>query len=73
MPSVGLVWEQSEPYKLGFRQGDIITKIDDTPIRSFTHFVTYSFIIGREYVFTVKDARGFSREIRWTRLKSPNQ
>ena len=69
MPCVGLVWEQSEPYRLGFRQGDIITKIDDTPIRSFTQFVTYSFIIGREYRFIVKDTRGFPREIRWTRLK----
>ena len=69
MPSVGLVWEQGEPYKLGFRQGDIITKIDDTAIRSFTHFVTYPFVIGREYRFIVKDKRGFQREIRWTRLK----
>ena len=69
MPSVGLVWEQGEPYKLGFRQGDIITKIDDTAIRSFTHFVTYPFVIGREYRFIVKDKRRFQREIRWTRLK----
>ena len=69
MPSVGLIWEQGEPYRLGFRQGDIITKIDDTPILSFTQFVTYPFVIGREYLFTVKDARGFSRQIRWTRLK----
>lgn len=70
MPSVGLIWEQGEPYRLGFRQGDIITKIDDTPILSFTQFVTYPFIIGREYLFTVKDARGFSRQIRWTRLRN---
>lgn len=70
MPSVGLIWEQGEPYRLGFRQGDIITKIDDTPILSFTQFVTYPFIIGREYLFTVKDPRGFSRQIRWTRLRN---
>ncbi len=70
MPSVGLVWEQSEPYRLGFRQGDIITKIDDTPIRSFSHFVAYPFVIGRVYLFIVKDPRGFSREICWTRLKA---
>ena len=70
MPSVGLIWEQGEPYRLGFRQGDIITKIDDAPILSFTQFVTYPFVIGREYLFTVKDARGFSRQIRWTRLKN---
>lgn len=70
MPSVGLIWEQGEPYRLGFRQGDIITKIDDTPILSFTQFVTYPFVIGREYLFTVKDPRGFSRQIRWTRLRN---
>ena len=70
LPSVGLIWEQGETYRLGFRQGDIITKIDDTPILSFTQFVTYPFIIGREYLFTVKDPRGFSRQIRWTRLRN---
>ena len=69
MPSVGLVWEQGEPYRLGFRQGDVILKIDDNVVKDFSQFVSWPFIIGREYRFTVKDKRGFNREIRWVRLK----
>lgn len=70
MPCVGLVWEQGEPYKQGFRQGDIILKIDDFIVKNFTHFVVWPFVVGREYRFTVKDLQGQSREIRWTRIKN---
>ena len=73
MPCVGLVWEQSEAYKAGFRQGDIITKIDDSIVSNFTQFVTWPFIIGREYRFTVKTSSGLTHEIRWTRIKDSNQ
>ena len=73
MPCVGLVWERSEPYKLGFRQGDIIIKIDDSIVRDFAQFVSWHFIVGREYRFTVKDKRGFTREIRWVRLPNQNK
>ena len=69
MPSVGLVWEQGEPYKLGFRQGDIILKIDDSFVKDFTQFVSWPFIIGREYRFTVRGRDGLTRELRWTRIK----
>lgn len=73
MPCVGLVWEQSEAFKAGFRQGDIITKIDDSIVSDFSQFVTWPFIIGREYRFTVKASSGLTREIRWTRIKGSTQ
>ena len=69
MPSVGLIWEQGEPYQLGFRQGDVILKIDDSIVSDFTQFVSWPFIIGREYRFTVRGRDGLIREIRWTRIK----
>ena len=68
-PCVGLVWEQSEPYRLGFRQGDIITKIDDSIVRDFSQFISWPFIIGREYRFTVRGLYGETKEIRWVRIK----
>ena len=68
-PCVGLVWEQGEPYRLGFRQGDIITKINDSIVESFTQFLAWPFIVGREYRFTVCDRNGQTRVIRWTRWK----
>lgn len=68
MPCVGLVWERSVPYRQGFREGDIITEIDGRPVMSFAHFVGWPFLIGREYLFKVKDRQGRQREIRWVRL-----
>ena len=68
-PCVGLVWEQGEPFRQGFRQGDVITKIDDSIVRDFTQFVSWPFIIGREYRFTVRGRHGETREIRWVRIK----
>lgn len=69
MPRVGLVWERGEPYKLGFRQGDVILKIDDSIVSSFSQFVAWPFIIGREYRFTVRGRDGALRIVRWTRLR----
>ena len=71
MASVGLIWEQGEPYQLGFRQGDIILKIDDSIVMDFTQFVSWPFIIGREYRFTVRGRDGLTRVIPWTRIKRP--
>lgn len=68
MPCVGLVWERSIPYRQGFREGDIITQIDGFPVKNFTHFVVWPFIMGREYLFTVRDKAGRERQIRWVRI-----
>lgn len=67
-PCVGLVWERGVPYERGFREGDVILKIDGFPVVSFVHFVAWPFLIGREYLFTVQDRQGRQRDIRWVRL-----
>ena len=67
MPVVGLVWEQGTPYELGFREGDVIVRIDDKEVRNFNQFVRWGFETGREYRFTVRDRRGFQREVNWVR------
>ena len=72
-PCVGLVWEQGEPHRLGFRQGDIITKINDSIVESFSQFISWPFIVGKEYRFTVCGRDGHTRIIRWKRLKEDNR
>lgn len=72
MPCVGLVWEQGEPYRQGFRQGDIIVAIDGNEVSTFSQFIAWPFIIGHEHRFTVKGLDGILREIRWVRLSSNN-
>lgn len=66
-PTVGLVWEYSEAYRQGFRQGDVILKIDDTPIQSFRQFMAYGYIAGQTYTYTVRDANGLTKLVKLTR------
>ena len=66
-PTVGLVWEQSEPYRQGFRQGDVITAVDDTPIRSVADFTHFPFIANQTYTVTVSDKHGNTRQISLTK------
>lgn len=68
LPAVGLVWEGGTPYQLGFREGDIITQIDNRPVHSFQQFLRWAFEPGREYRFTLRDPRGFQREVCWVRI-----
>lgn len=67
MASVGLVWEDSEPYRQGFRQGDVILQINDTPIHSFRQFTTFPFIAGMTYTFTVRDKESRTKQVRLTK------
>ena len=67
MASVGLVWEDSEPYRQGFRQGDIILQINDTPSRSFRQFTAFPFIKGMTYTMTLRDKEGRDKQVRLTR------
>ena len=67
-PAVGLVWEQGIPYRQGFRQGDIIEQIDGRNVNGFAQFRSWAFQRGREYIFTVRDAQGHRRQVRWVRL-----
>ena len=67
LPTVGLVWEQSEPYRQGFRQGDVITAVNGTPITSVADFTRYPFIANQTYTITVRDRRGTVRQIKLTK------
>ena len=67
-PQVGLVWEQGTPFRLGFRQGDIIEQIDHHPISTMAQFAAFSFVRGREYLFTICSPQGVRRNISWVRL-----
>ncbi|MBR1394572.1 MAG: aspartyl protease family protein [Prevotella sp.] len=65
--AVGLVWEYSEAYQRGFRQGDIIERINNTPINDFRQFLAYPFIIGQSYTYTVRDKWGHTKQVRLTK------
>ena len=59
--SVGLIWEGGRHYRCGFRQGDIITGVDEQHIFSFAQFLAYPFIKGQEYRFRLQGADGRER------------
>ncbi len=63
-PMVGLIWERSPHYKNGFRQGDIIINIDGRAINNMQQFLTYPFVTGQIYSFTVKRKDGSVRKVR---------
>lgn len=73
MPVVGLVWEQGEPYRLGFREGDMVTAIDDRPVRSISQFYGWGYERGRAYRFTLRDRNGRQRTVDWVRLPNDNK
>ena len=72
-PQVGLVWPGGIPYSVGLRQGDIIEMIDQRSVRSLAQFISWPFIAGREYVFTVLSANGQRHDVRWVRMPKEQQ
>ncbi len=62
-PTIGLIWNKSEAYSLGMRQGDIILKIDNQVIKTYTDFIDYKFEKGKIHKFILRDVRGFNKEI----------
>lgn len=62
-PMVGLIWEGSPHYKNGFRQGDIIMSVDGRQINSMQQFLSYPFITGRTYTFTVMCKNGETKTV----------
>ena len=68
--SVGIIRQGSEPWKRGFRQGDLIIQIDGRPVGSLARFISWGFLPGREYRFTVVDRQGQQREVKWVRVPS---
>lgn len=66
-PQIGLIWHQSEAYRAGMRQGDILLSINGRNLDDYASFVNYPFQSGQEYRFILLDARGFNKEITLTR------
>lgn len=60
---VGTIRHTSKQYKNGFRQGDIILKINGDNIDSFADFQNYHFVKDYKYVFTLRSLRGFNKEV----------
>lgn len=62
-PTIGLVWEHSEAYQAGLREGDVLIKADDRNIGTFDDYVNFRPLRGHYYKFTVRDKRGFLKEV----------
>lgn len=62
--TVGLIFEGSEHFRNGFRQGDVILSIDGHAVNTFRDFLAYPFIEGRQHHFLVRSALGNIREIK---------
>ena len=63
-PMVGLVWEQSDAYRAGLREGDIILQAENQPIRSFAEYLAFRPLIGMVYTFTVLSSEGVKKEVK---------
>lgn len=64
LPMIGVVWERSEAFLAGFREGDIIVKADGKPISSFQEYRRFRPINQHVYTFDVIDRRGFTKEVK---------
>ena len=60
---IGMVMEQSKAYAAGFRQGQIIERVDGKPV-SFEAFNRYRWVKGQEYEFTIRIGRDLLTTIR---------
>ena len=59
--AVGLIFDQSEPYKAGMRQGDVVLQIDGRPIITFGDFTRFRFIKGEAHRFRLRDSNGLEK------------
>ena len=69
-PMIGLVWEKSELYKVGFRVGDIILAVDGQAIYSIDDYNRkFQPIRNYKHTFTLKDVKGHLKELKaiWLR------
>lgn len=62
-PTVGLIWEGSEAYQAGMRQGDTILQIDNKPIVTFHDFTSFHFIKDYLHHFLIRDKEGNEKEV----------
>ena len=61
--TVGLIWEGSDAYKAGLRQGDTILEIDGKAIRTFQDFTSFRFIKDHLHHFLVRDREGKKKDV----------
>lgn len=62
-PQVGLIWNQSTPYRNGLRQGDVILKVNGTVITSYNQFTRLKLDGQQKTTLIVRDKRGFNKEV----------
>lgn len=60
---IGMVREDSEYYRNGFRPGDVIISINGRRITSMAELQSYPFITGRQYTFTIRRGLNQMRDI----------
>lgn len=63
-PVVGLVWERSEHYRAGLREGDIITGVDGRQIATMAEYRLYGPKAGQQHTIVVSNAQGERRELK---------
>lgn len=61
--TVGLIWEGSEQYRAGMRQGDTVLQIDQRPILTFADFTRFRFIKGEVHQFRLQDESGHEKVV----------
>ncbi|MBO5630923.1 MAG: hypothetical protein J5965_17790, partial [Aeriscardovia sp.] len=61
--TVGLIWDQSQPYQAGMRQGDIILQIDQRLIPTFADFLRFRFVKGEPHTFRLLTADGTEKTV----------
>lgn len=66
LPMIGLIWERSEAFSAGFREGDIIIKADGKHVGSFQDYRRFRPVNGQVYTFEVRDRRGFTKTVKAT-------
>lgn len=61
--TVGLIWQGSEQYQAGMRQGDVVLQIDQRPILTFSDFTRFRFIKGEKHRFRLQDKAGHEKVV----------
>lgn len=63
-PAIGLIREESEAYRNGLRQGDIILKVNGRDIPSIAIFQQLHFKPGETYIYTVRHRNGTLQDVK---------